>query len=74
MLVLTRKPGEKVRIGSNITIVVLGDAGNRVRIGIDAPAAVHIARQELIDPPQVGALFNQKSRHPMDLRHADKTS
>jgi carbon storage regulator len=49
MLVLSRKPGEKVRIGSEITLVVLELRRNRVRIGIDAPSQVPIARQELCD-------------------------
>lgn len=49
MLVLSRKPGEQVRIGSDITIVVLEVSGNQVRIGFSAPPQVHILRQELYD-------------------------
>jgi carbon storage regulator CsrA len=73
VLVLTRKPGEKVRIGSNITLVVLSAVGNRVRIGIDAAAAVRIVRQELIDHP-AGDHFNHKACRSKYLRHADKVS
>jgi carbon storage regulator len=51
MLVLSRKPGEKVRIGSDITLAVLEVSGNRVRIGLAAPARIRIARQELYDAP-----------------------
>jgi carbon storage regulator len=40
MLVLTGKRGEKVCIGSDITFTVLEAKGNRVRIGIDAPARI----------------------------------
>jgi len=47
MLVLSRKPGEKLFIGSDISFVVLEVKGNRVRIGIDAPADVPIVREEL---------------------------
>ena len=47
MLVLTRKPGEKVRIGRDITFTVLETKGNRVRIGIEAPAQLLILREEL---------------------------
>ena len=36
MLVLSRKPGEKIHIGSNITITVLEIKGTKIRIGIDA--------------------------------------
>jgi carbon storage regulator len=51
MLVLSRKLGEKVRIGSDITLAVLEVSGNRVRIGLAAPARIRIARQELYDAP-----------------------
>ena len=47
MLVLTRKPGEKVVIDGGITVSVLEVDGNRVRIGIDAPRSVTILRGEL---------------------------
>jgi len=50
MLVLSRKLGEKVLIGSDISFVVVEVKGNRVRIGIDAPAEVSILREELYDP------------------------
>jgi len=47
MLVLTRRPGERVHIGGDITFVVLEVKGNRVRIGIDAPRSVSVMRAEL---------------------------
>ena len=47
MLVLTRKPGEKIHVGDNITITVTEVKGNKVRIGIDAPEEVSIFRAEL---------------------------
>ena len=47
MLVLTRKPGEKVVIGDNITVGVDQVIGNKVRLSIDAPGDVHILRAEL---------------------------
>jgi len=47
MLVLSRKLGEKIHVGSEITITVLQVRGNRVRIGINAPAAVRLVRAEL---------------------------
>jgi len=49
MLVLSRKLGEKVRIGSDISLVVVEVKGNRVRFGIDAPGHVRILREELCD-------------------------
>jgi carbon storage regulator len=47
MLVLSRKVGEKLVIGDNITIVVNRVAGNRVTIGIEAPDSVRVIRAEL---------------------------
>ena len=47
MLVLTRKPGEKVVIGKGITVTVVEVMGNKVRVGIDAPGQVRILRGEL---------------------------
>ncbi len=47
MLVLTRKPGEKVVIGNGITVTVVQIQGNRVRLVFDAPEEVHILRGEL---------------------------
>jgi carbon storage regulator len=49
MLVLTRKPGEKIHIGENITITVCETEGNKVRIAIEAPRNVRILRSELVD-------------------------
>ena len=47
MLVLSRKIGEKLVIGDNITVVVSRVAGNRVTLGIEAPHDVRIVRGEL---------------------------
>jgi carbon storage regulator len=47
MLVLSRKPGEKVTIGDAITVTVLAISGKTVRIGIEAPTDVRILRAEL---------------------------
>lgn len=47
MLVLTRKPGQSVYIGDEIKITLHGIRGNQVRIGIEAPPAVKIYREEI---------------------------
>jgi len=47
MLVLARKRGEEIRIGSAITLVVLEVVGNRVKLGIQAPGDVPILRSEM---------------------------
>lgn len=48
MLVLTRKPGEKILIGDDIVITVLDARGDSIRIGIDAPRGVKIQRDEVV--------------------------
>jgi carbon storage regulator len=47
MLVLSRRPGEKLVIGDGVTVAVLEVIGHRVQIGIDAPEDVRILRGEL---------------------------
>lgn len=47
MLVLSRKPGEEIQIGSQIVITVLAVRGNRVRLGIQAAGEIPIYRAEL---------------------------
>jgi carbon storage regulator len=47
MLVITRKAGEAIRIGDEITITVLDVAGSTVRIGIDAPTEIPVFREEI---------------------------
>lgn len=49
MLVITRKNGEGINIGDDIKITVLEVSKDRVRIGIDAPKTIKIARNELAD-------------------------
>lgn len=49
MLVLTRKPGEKIMIGDDIVITVMEGRGDGVRIGIEAPRGVIIQRSEVVE-------------------------
>jgi carbon storage regulator len=48
MLVLSRKPGEKILIGDNVTVTVVAVVGNRVKLALEAPSDVTILRGELI--------------------------
>ncbi|MFM7074241.1 MAG: carbon storage regulator [Planctomycetota bacterium] len=48
MLVLSRKVGEKIVIGDNITITLVRMAGNRVSIGVEAPDQVRVIRGEIL--------------------------
>ena len=49
MLILTRRAGESLMIGEDVSITVLGVKGNQVRIGIDAPKDVAVHREEIYD-------------------------
>ena len=46
MLILTRRVGESLMIGDDVTITVLGVKGNQVRIGVKAPKEVAVHREE----------------------------
>lgn len=46
MLLLTRSVGDKLTIGDDVTVTVLGMKGNQIRIGVDAPRDVKIEREE----------------------------
>ena len=49
MLILTRKIGETVMIGNDVSITVLRVKGNQVRLGVDAPKDVSVQRQEIFE-------------------------
>ena len=49
MLILTRRVGETLMVGDDVTVTVLGVKGNQVRIGVNAPKDVAVHREEIYD-------------------------
>jgi carbon storage regulator len=68
MLVLTRKPNEKIIIGDNIVITVVEIKGDSIRLGIDAPREVKVYRGELYEAI---AAENRQAALPVDLTGLD---
>jgi carbon storage regulator len=67
MLVLSRKVGERIQIGDNITLVVSRVIGNRVTIGIEAPSDVRIVRSELAPREEASARPAARTSAPARL-------
>ena len=53
MLILTRRVGETLMVGDDVTVTVLGVKGNQVRIGVNAPKEVSVHREEIYMRSQV---------------------
>lgn len=61
MLVLTRKTSERITIGRDVEVVVLKISGNRVRLGISAPAGISILRDDVAGKPSENGSRSPKS-------------
>lgn len=62
MLVLTRKQGEKIRIGKDVTITVIRMKGKAIRLGIEAPHHLSVLRGELCDREPLGEVVEPSAR------------
>ncbi|MDP9009057.1 MAG: carbon storage regulator CsrA [Pseudomonadota bacterium] len=60
MLILTRRVGEAVMVGDDVTVTIIGVKGNQVRIGISAPKNVAVHREETYERIQ-------RAQHPAPL-------
>ncbi len=67
MLVLSRKPGERILIGNDIAVTIVRIGPNTVRLSIDAPRDMNIVREELAhkdNPPPVGEVVGETPEAP----------
>lgn len=60
MLILTRRVGETVIVGDDVTVTIVGVKGNQIRIGISAPKDVSIHREEIYERIR-------REQHPLHL-------
>ena len=68
MLILTRRVGETVVIGEDVTVTVLGVKGNQVRLGVNAPREVTVHREEIYDRIK----RDESSESPVDDESAER--
>lgn len=61
MLILSRRVGETLMIGDDVTVTVLSVKGNQVRIGINAPIDIEVHREEIYERIKSGELAPQKA-------------
>jgi carbon storage regulator len=66
MLILTRRVGETLMIGDEVSVTVLGVKGNQVRIGIQAPKSVAVHREEIYRRIQREKDQSPGTQHPDD--------
>jgi len=68
MLILTRRVGETLMVGDEVSVTVLGVKGNQVRIGVNAPKEIAVHREEIYQRIQREKVINQ---HHDDDIHDD---
>ena len=69
MLILTRRAGETLMIGDEVTVTVLGVNGNQVRLGINAPREIAVHRSEIYERIQA-----EKAGEQVEIQQPDSVS
>jgi carbon storage regulator len=68
VLILTRRMGEKIRIGDDVVVTILGTKGAQVRLGISAPPSVQVHREEIYQRIlQDRAMPSEAQSEPQDI-------
>ena len=70
MLIITRRPGEKIMLGDDVVIEVIEASGSSVRIGIDAPKSIPVYREEIwaaVKEENAAAAASEADAVPDDL-------
>ncbi len=62
MLILTRRIGETLMIGDEVTVTVLGVKGNQVRVGVNAPKDIAVHREEIYQKIQKESSDNDSAK------------
>lgn len=80
MLILSRRPGESLTIGDDITVTVIACSGNQIRLGISAPREMRVLRDEIYRAVQeenraaASGLGNKQTMEDVDRQLQRKTS